>query len=395
MKVTDYDTIVIGGGIIGLASAYYSAAAGKRTLLIEKNELFHERGASGGNSRFFRVMYSEPSLAMFSEISYALWKQIETYTGAKLLDERPLLFFGDKSAGDTVEGDFNCADFVMQQLGVPFERFDARAIESRYPVFKPLPADYVGLEQNNSAIIQVQNALRAFHCLAVKSGAHCIDKTPAHISNVTDDGNVVTIETPSQTFTTRSLIVSLGAWTNEFLAPLGIEFDFKIWQMTIGYFPVEMPSREYPFWYEFGPPTAAGQNLFYGFPVGTDVEGCIKASCDFTFDIKNNIESCKREPDADLLGLISKHLQARFHGVATTPTSAKTCMYTMSPDYHMILGLLPGHKNISILAGESGRAFKYAPIFGRMLSQLAQTGATPYDISCMSITRPGLFRRSS
>lgn len=393
MPQTDFDTIVMGGGIIGLATAYYSAAAGKRTLLIEKNRFYHEHGSSGGNSRFFRIMYSEEPLAMLSENSYALWKQLETKTGSTLIDERPLLFFGDKQSGHTVEGDFNNADKVMLKLGVPFESLDFKSIQERYPVFKTLPENYSGLIQNNSGVIQVKNSMKAFYGLAKDAGAELRDETPAEIADISADGEIITIKTPTESFTTRSLAISAGGWSNKVIAPLDIQFALKIWQMTIGYYKVNDPSLDYPFWYEFGKQekNAPGQNLFYGFPVGTDVDSCIKASCDFTFNYYDDISDCKPEPNPNSLKLISQHLQKRFHGVSPEPIETKTCMYTMSNDYHMILGLLPGYNNISILTGESGRACKYAPIFGRILSQLAHHGQTPYDIDCVSIDRAGIL----
>jgi glycine/D-amino acid oxidase-like deaminating enzyme len=45
---------------------------------------------------------------------------------------------------------------------------------------------------------------------------------------------------------------------------------------------------------------------------------------------------------------------------------------------------------VAVLTGESGRAFKYTPLFGRILVELATTGKSAYDISEFRIDRPGL-----
>jgi sarcosine oxidase len=63
----------------------------------------------------------------------------------------------------------------------------------------------------------------------------------------------------------------------------------------------------------------------------------------------------------------------------------------MSADSQIILDCLPGFPNVSVLTGESGRAFKYTPLFGRILVELATTGKSAYDISEFSINRGGLF----
>ncbi len=388
----DFDLIIIGGGIIGLSAAYYSAFSGKRTLLLEKNNFFNEVGSSGGNSRFFRIMYSEPELAKLSEVSYCLWRQIEKETGISVLNEQPLLFYGSRNVKDTVEGDFNSSDKVMREMGIPFKFLNSQEIEKYYSVFKKLPEEFVGLIQHNSAVIQARNALHAFYKLAKNAGATLVANSPASICDVSDTGKVITIKTSKGLYRTASLVLAPGVWTNEIIAPLNVQFDLKIWQMTVGYYEVENPNTEYPFWYEFGESDVAGQGLYYGFPVGTDREGCIKASCDFTFNHSDKVQNCSRKPDPKLLEMISSHLMKRFKGVNPSPADSSTCMYTMSKDYRMILGLLPGYKNIGILTGESGRAFKYAPIFGRILNSLVSTGDPMYGIDCISIKRPGIIK---
>ncbi|HRK61098.1 MAG TPA: FAD-dependent oxidoreductase [Candidatus Omnitrophota bacterium] len=391
MTDTDFDVIIIGGGVIGLSAAYYSAFSGKRTLLLEKNDFFHDLGSSGGNSRFFRVMYSDPKLARLSETSYSLWKQVEKETGISVLNEQPLLFYGSRNVKDTVEGDFNNSDQVMRKMGIPFKFLNSAEIQRHYSVFKKLPEEFVGLIQENSAVIQARNALRAFHHLAKNAGANLMTNSPASICDVSDSGKIITIKTPTGLYRTSSLILAPGVWTNEIIAPLKVQFDLTIWQMTVGYYGVENPNLNYPFWYEFGESAVAGQGLYYGFPVGTDYEGCIKASCDFTFNQYDKVQSCSRMVDPKALEMISTHLVRRFHGINPSPMHSSTCMYTMSKDYRMILGLLPGYKNIAILTGESGRAFKYAPIFGRIFNSLVSDGDPMYDIDCISINRPNIF----
>lgn len=393
MTDNNFDVVIIGGGIIGLSAAYYSAFSGKRTLLLEKNKFFNDIGSSGGNSRFFRIMYSEPELARLSEISYCLWRQVEKETGISVLNEQPLLFYGSRSVKDTVEGDFNSSDEVMRRMGIPFKFLSSREIEKHYGVFKKLPEEFVGLIQKNSAVIQARSALHAFYNLAKSAGANLVEDSPASICDMSDSGKIITIKTPAGHYRASSLILAPGVWTNEIVAPLKVQFDLTIWQMTVGYYKVDNPNLSYPFWYEFGESAIAGQGLYYGFPVGTDYEGCIKASCDFTFSQYDKVQNCSRTVDPKLLELISAHLTKRFHGINPSPAYSSTCMYTMSKDYRMILGLLPGYKNIAILTGESGRAFKYAPVFGRILNNLLSGGDSMYEIDSISINRPGIIKR--
>ena len=85
-------------------------------------------------------------------------------------------------------------------------------------------------------------------------------------------------------------------------------------------------------------------------------------------------------------------MQQRFNGVQPTPYEPSTCLYTMSADYQMVLDRL-GYHNVAIFTGASGRGFKFTPLFGRILVDLATTGQTYYDIIPFSIRRPGIIKR--
>ena len=55
-----YDVAVIGGGPVGLSTAYEIAKAGKSVVVLEKNNFFNQAGSSGDLVRMFRTMYGNP-----------------------------------------------------------------------------------------------------------------------------------------------------------------------------------------------------------------------------------------------------------------------------------------------------------------------------------------------
>jgi len=392
-KNDNYDVVIIGGGIIGLSAAYYAAASGKKTLLIEAKDLFHDYGGSGGESRFFRMIYSNRGMAQLAETSYALWQQIESYSGLELIKKTPVLFFGDKNIGETVEGDFATADSVMDSLGMPYQKLNSSQLLKTIPAFKAVPRSFSGLMQENSGYIKVQNALKAFYDLASRHGAKFLKEKVVSIESKKNKKNNFIIKTETQKIVSKKIILALGAWTNELTHTLGVTFNLKIWQMTIGYYKILSKKYEYPLWYEFGVSKKKHQNLFYGFPE-YEQPGFLKVSADFTNHQYDHVSQCTRVPDESLLKLIGKHVSQRFKFVAPEAEFKKTCLYAMSADYTIILGLLPSSKHISILTGESGRAFKYAPLFGRILNELVFNGHTEYNIDCFSIYRNKLLARS-
>jgi sarcosine oxidase len=68
---------------------------------------------------------------------------------------------------------------------------------------------------------------------------------------------------------------------------------------------------------------------------------------------------------------------------------ATTCLYTMAPDGDFILDRLPGSPDIIVASPCSGHGFKFAPVIGEILADLATTGATRHDISRFRLARFG------
>jgi sarcosine oxidase len=67
--------------------------------------------------------------------------------------------------------------------------------------------------------------------------------------------------------------------------------------------------------------------------------------------------------------------------------AAKTCLYTMAPDGDFILDRLPECPAIIIASPCSGHGFKFAPVIGEILADLAVAGTTAHDISRFTLAR--------
>jgi sarcosine oxidase len=56
-------------------------------------------------------------------------------------------------------------------------------------------------------------------------------------------------------------------------------------------------------------------------------------------------------------------------------------MYDNSPDLGFIIGPSAESDRITVAAGTSGHAFKFAPALGEVIAQLATEGASTHDVS--------------
>ena len=61
-----------------------------------------------------------------------------------------------------------------------------------------------------------------------------------------------------------------------------------------------------------------------------------------------------------------------------TLASAEHCLYTVSPNEDFIIDHHPENPRIAIGAGFSGHGFKFGPLTGRLLAELAWEGSYPY-----------------
>ena len=60
--------------------------------------------------------------------------------------------------------------------------------------------------------------------------------------------------------------------------------------------------------------------------------------------------------------------------------SATTCLYTLTPDLHFVIGEHPQYPQVKVAAGFSGHGFKFCSVVGEILSHLVVAGRTGHDI---------------
>jgi sarcosine oxidase len=70
--------------------------------------------------------------------------------------------------------------------------------------------------------------------------------------------------------------------------------------------------------------------------------------------------------------------------------SGLTCMYTTTPDHHFVIAAHPEHAQVTVACGFSGHGFKFVPVVGEILADLALTGTTSHPIGLFDPRRPAM-----
>lgn len=373
----DYTCIVIGLGGIGSAAAYWlSRRLGADLLGLEQYELGHLRGGSHDHSRIIRLSYHTPEYVTLAKQAYRAWEMLEAEAG------EPLVFRTGSLDLFPAGGYIPLTTYTdsMDAAAVPYERLSAAEMMRYWPQFH-LTDDVQGLFQSDGGFVAAARATAAHQRVARDNGAILHDNTlvtairPAH--------DIIEVETPAHTFHCQKLIIASGAWANHHLAHLGHQINLTVTQEQVNYF--ASPHREqftpdrFPVWIWMDSP------CFYGFPLYG--EEAVKVNQDVGGD-EVTVENRTFEPNLATLQR-TMDFMARVLPSACGPLHySKTCLYAMPPDRDFVLDTLPGYPNIAVAIG-AGHAFKFASLFGLLLSEIALDGnAAAANLTPFSFTRP-------
>jgi sarcosine oxidase len=378
----DYDYIVLGLGGIGSAAAYWLARrSGGDVLGLEQFAIGHNRGASQDHSRIIRLSYHTPGYAALAHEAYSAWAELERDSGESLILRTGGLDFGPRDGAIPLE-DYAAS---MRAVGVPFEALDAAEIMRRWPHFR-LDDGIHGLYQSESGIAPAARCNAAHIRMARAHGATLREHTAVTALRAVDgEVEVVAAET---VYRCRKLIVAADAWTNQVLAHVGVRLPLTITQEQVTYFATphlaDFAPERFPIWIWMDDPS------FYGFPVygeagvkvGQDIGGQEVTPDTRTF-----------EPDLAALGRVEQFLRRYIPGALGPIVYTKSCLYTLTPDRDFVLDALPGQPNFLAALG-AAHGFKFASLFGKILSELAIDGVTGSDIGAFKIDRPVLLEEN-
>ncbi|GIF70908.1 N-methyl-L-tryptophan oxidase [Asanoa siamensis] len=381
------EVVVVGLGTMGAAAAYHLASRGVRVVGLDRFRPPHGRGEHAGGTRIIRQAYAEgrvyvPLVQRASE----LWRQLGDVAGVELVTQTGGLMLGRADSAQ-VSGALASA----QAHFLDHELLDAKTIRERFPAFAP-EDDEVGVYERAAGIIRPEAAIREHLRLAERAGAELRYGATVAGWDATDDG--VTVRVDGETISADRLVVCPGPWAADLLRMPGVPVTLEgrlqhYWlpddDFAIGRCPVWIwePSDGLV---GYGVPAFAPPDDLQGLEPG--VGAVVKAafhSGERPADAELGAPSATPDDTAAMLAWLSRRLPAL---AGAKYLEAKPCLYTMTPDGDFILGQHPEAPNVAVAAGFSGHGFKFAPVVGEILADLAQTGHTLHTIDQFA---PGRF----
>ena len=224
-----------------------------------------------------------------------------------------------------------------------------------------------------AGLVAAARTLEALARLARERGIEIREETRVEAIGIGDEP--LTVRTDAGELTCERLVVTAGPWASSLLPFL--EPRLSVTRQTIGYValegsPADFAPDRFPVWATLE--AGEGHLQFYGLPAygqpGVKVARHV---------VEGRTDDPEVVPDADddaALDDIRAFVERTFRAPFVRFAGTETCLYTCTATEDFVLDLHPADPRIAIGAGFSGHGFKFGPLTGRILAELAINGST-------------------
>ena len=341
---------MVGGGIMGSATAWWLARRGRDTTMLEQYGPAHTRGSSHGGSRIYRLAYADPFYVDLARAAREEWRELEAETGAELLVKTGSLDHGDPESVDAMAS-------ALDVRHVRHEILTPRDATTRWPGMR---FDGSVLHQPDGGRIVADRAWAVLTERFEELGGTLRWETPARAIEIV--GGRARVVTDDETYDAEVVVVAAGGWLEPLLGPHLALPELVVTQESSFHF---APRDEQQSWASF---IHHGPVAQYG--LETPGEGVKVAE----HHSGPRVRAATRDGLVDPVARtrVVEFVKEWLPGLVPEPVSEVTCLYTNTATEDFVLDRVGP---IVIVSPCSGHGFKFAPAIGRMASNLAAGGA--------------------
>ena len=343
-------------------------------LGLEQYALGHHRGGSHGRTRIIRQAYFEsPGYLPLLRRAYALW---DTFPPAYAINRVGCLTLGRADSPVLVGAGRSAAEW-----GIAVETLTGPEIATRFPQFTPA-SDDVALFEPGAGFVRPEETLAFLSSRSKERGAELRPGERVLGWDVVAGG--VEVRTSEGRYAAGRLVLAAGAWTPVIAPTLALRI--RVEQRVMHFFaprgdPAEFaPERMPTFLWDLG----VGDSI-YGFPL--DGPEGVKVAFHDRGPVIDPDQPRPAVPPAEVEA-IRQILRERLPHLPDRLIRSVPCLYDLTPDHHFALGLAPGlDDRVVVGAGFSGHGFKFVPVIGEILADLATDSTSDFDLDFLSLTR--------
>jgi len=386
-----WDVIVIGGGIIGLACAYYLTLDGKKVLLLEKGDI--GEGASSSCDDMIFLQSKKPGIMLTIAM-----ESLNMYK--KLSEDLPVdLEFENRGGMVLIESEsqlVHMKDFVNQQkaLGLEVELLEQK--EARK--FSPMISRHILASTYSPMDSQVNplNTMRGFLKVAVDNGLDYIRHNPVINLQSPSPGHWKVTTAEGSVYESEVVVNAAGAWAPQIAEMTGIKLPIKPKRGQIAVTEAVPPFGKTNFWsadyivMKLNPEFAKERDpllneLGIGLSMsqsksGTYFLGGTREFVGFDKSVSRTaLRLILKEAVRFFPALENVHIIRTFSGFRPAPLDGKP-----------FIGPVVSQPGLFIAAGHEGDGIALAPYTGLAIAQMISGKKTAHDLTELSPARLGI-----
>ena len=368
----NYDIVIIGAGVHGLAIAYYLAKRGITNIaVLDKNYI--GGGNSGRNTQIFRSNYRTPESIKYYNEAFLLWENLSQELDYNLLIDQ----CGNLALGHTefaMEGLMLRAQ-TSRALGLDTRIIDLKEIKDLVPAINigrnvrhPIEG---GLYQPKAGNIRHDAVVWGLSYKCTQMGVEIHPHTEV-TSIMLKDKKINGVVTPKCTIKTDTVVNATAGWCSTIAKMVNLKLPLTTIPLqaciTEPLKPfmnmVMMSVNLHAYFYQ----TARGEVV-----LGAEIDPYASYNHDSTLPTLEDM--CKSV--LEIMPCLSNvHILRQWTGICD-----------ITPDFSPIIGTVPNIEGLILDVGTGTWAFKTAPASGKEIAELIDTGKTPEIIKPFSITR--------
>jgi glycine/D-amino acid oxidase-like deaminating enzyme len=356
--------LIIGAGVFGLTASIALQKRGYEVHLFERGKIPAPEASSTDISKIIRADYGadEQYTDMMLE-AFKGWKQWNAEWERPLYHQTGFLLLKFKKMAP---GSFEFeSQKTLLSRGVKVETLTKALIEHRFPEWSSAPV-VDGYYNANAGWAESSAVIRKLAAIAQREGVQLHEETRVMnlMSNNYAVGGLLTAE--GLVYGGDIVIVAAGAWSGHFIPDL--QDKINITGQPVYYF---KPQQKYRYEGEQFPVWSAdiSETGWYGFPVQED--GLLKIA------YHGEEEALNPNENNDIPPHVYPKLNTFLHNNLPQMEQAKIekarlCYYCDTWDGNFYITPHPAKKNLIIACGGSGHGFKFAPILGDLIADVAE-----------------------
>ena len=370
--MTTSDIIIVGGGINGCSIAFNLAKAGIKVTLVERD--FIAAGPTGRSSAIIRQHYSNEVTARMALRSWQIWQNFDDLVGGQVGFEPVGFLLG---AGEENIDELKANIALQQKVGIDTRFITPLEIKELEPEISTVGLAGAAYEPG-SGYADPSAAATAFAERARELGATLRLNTRATALK-TAGGRITGLATDRGELAAGAIIIAAGPWTPQLTRTIGLELPIITTRHEVAVYKRPVAFAKHRVFGDF-------REQVYLRPETGDLMlvGSIEDT-ENPVDPDNYNEKVEFDTIADFAERVTRRYPIMSAGVSAGGWAS---LYDITPDWHHMMGSLPGIDGLYVTAGGSGHGFKLAPAVGEMMAELILNGPQPSaDINIFSVER--------